>query len=447
MCIFVRQNPKCHEFEWLINWMYFMFCEMDMDTTTFTTMIAIIVGIVLLIILSLVIISFVRMAPCFLATAHLLRFDEHSAGSVYLVLLTYGGDVIENAHIFNVDTSTAFNETLGSAIFTLAVFGGALAVVNQFALTPAYFVRDTVFALFGLIFTTVVYVHEEIDLHYALIFMGIYFLYLVYVVVEFLIHQALYKVESKHSQERGLDFSIDDMAPAHQPIQLKFEVNDSLQYGELEGPNTFLFKQFFTSLNPIRLDVMKEMNTFFKCCFLVGMPLHVIYILCIPCFDYKLPNHGWSKLTICVNLVVAGPILVSLFTFSGTPYIFAWIPGTLLAVAVFFTSRTDRPPKYHIAFAFLGVIMCMAFHFVLEHELMNLFHNLGLFMGIRRQTIGLSFLAWADNITLAVWISRLADWGYSRTSFAAVYMGVLLGKPHKVLANSFFETQTQIQFS
>lgn len=133
------------------------------------------------------------MAPCFLATAHLLRFDEHSAGSVYLVLLTYGGDVIENAHIFNVDTSTAFNETLGSAIFTLAVFGGALAVVNQFALTPAYFVRDTVFALFGLIFTTVVYVHEEIDLHYALIFMGIYFLYLVYVVVEFLIHQALYK--------------------------------------------------------------------------------------------------------------------------------------------------------------------------------------------------------------------------------------------------------------
>lgn len=78
-------------------------------------------------------------------------------------------------------------------------------------------------------------------------------------------------VESKHSQERGLDFSIDDMAPAHQPIQLKFEVNDSLQYGELEGPNTFLFKQFFTSLNPIRLDVMKEMNTFFKCCFLVGV--------------------------------------------------------------------------------------------------------------------------------------------------------------------------------
>ena len=77
------------------------------------------------------------------------------------------------------------------------------------------------------------------------------------------------------------------------------------------------------------------------------LPLKLILNILVPVVDENLPRNGWSKLLNCVNLV-ATPILILLIWRNQIFQAGIGIASLSLAVFVFFNSRTDIPPKYHL---------------------------------------------------------------------------------------------------
>lgn len=97
-------------------------------------------------------------------------------------------------------------------------------------------------------------------------------------------------------------------------------------------------------------------------------------------------------------------------------------------MAIFFTSRTDRPPFYHLAYAMLAFIGSILIIYVVAQEVVSLLVTIGLVLNLSRSMLGLSVLAWGNSIGDLFSNITLAKQGYGKMAFAACVGGPLFSK-------------------
>jgi sodium/potassium/calcium exchanger 6 len=70
----------------------------------------------------------------------------------------------------------------------------------------------------------------------------------------------------------------------------------------------------------------------------------------------------------------------------------------ILAFIVFFTSKFEKPPVYHILFAVLGAIMGIAWVYALTNEIVEVMKAIGLIFNLSDIILGLTVLSWGNSL-------------------------------------------------
>lgn len=95
---------------------------------------------------------------------------------------------------------------------------------------------------------------------------------------------------------------------------------------------------------------------------------------------------------------------------------------------LFYTSRTDRPPRYHLLYALLAFVGSILVIYIVAQEVVCLLVTLGLVLKLSKSMLGLSVLAWGNSIGDLFSNITLAKRGYAKMAFAACLGGPLFSK-------------------
>lgn len=176
------------------------------------------------------------------------------------------------------------------------------------------------------------------------------------------------------------------------------------------------------------------MNTALKLHF--QAPIVVSLLLFIPIVDYaEEQTHGWSKLLNMLNIITL-PQLVLFITETITTTFFNCIPLSLIvflislgvSCAVYFTSRNDCPPKYHVVFAGGSFVGCVSVIYTVAKEVVSVMKVMGVISGMSDSMVGLSILAWGNSVGDLFSNLALAKQGYQQMAFSACFGGPLFSK-------------------
>lgn len=157
-------------------------------------------------------------------------------------------------------------------------------------------------------------------------------------------------------------------------------------------------------------------------------------LLVIPIVDYGEDLHGWSKLLNIFHLfslpvvvfVATGNIAKSIF---GVPlYALVLMLSCGLAIVIYFTSRNDRPPRYHSAYAIGSFIGSVVVIYTVAQEVVSVLNALGMISDLTDSMLGLSILAWGNSIGDLFSNIALAKQGYQKMAFAACFGGPMFSK-------------------
>lgn len=157
--------------------------------------------------------------------------------------------------------------------------------------------------------------------------------------------------------------------------------------------------------------------------------------LIIPIVDYGEELHGWSKLLNMLHLITIPQILlfvtgnITLIFFGYLPLSAIMISISLgLSIAVFFTSSTDCPPKYHVAFSAGSFIGSICIIYTVAKEVVCVMKVIGIISSMSDSMVGLSILAWGNSVGDLFSNVALAKQGYQQMAFAACFGGPMLSK-------------------
>lgn len=157
-------------------------------------------------------------------------------------------------------------------------------------------------------------------------------------------------------------------------------------------------------------------------------------LLVIPIVDYGENLHGWSKLLNIFHLFSL-PVVVLVATgnfaksFFGVPlYALVLVISCGLAIVIFFTSRNDRPPRYHHVYAIGSFIGSIVVIYTVAQEVVSVLNALGIISDLTDSMLGLSILAWGNSIGDLFSNIALAKQGYQQMAFAACFGGPMFSK-------------------
>lgn len=180
----------------------------------------------------------------------------------------------------------------------------------------------------------------------------------------------------------------------------------------------------------------------------------MVLSLIIPVFDYGEELFGWSKLLNMLNIVTL-PQLVLFVIGHTTTVFFNYVPLSLIVVVislgvsawVFFTSRNDAPPKYHVIFAAGSVLGSICVIFTTAKEVVSVMKTIGIITDRSDSFVGLMFLAVGNSIGDLFSNISLARQGYQQMAFAACFGGPMFSKFSFAPKASSTEFFLQILFS
>lgn len=126
-------------------------------------------------------------------------------------------------------------------------------------------------------------------------------------------------------------------------------------------------------------------------------------------------------------LFVTGRITMMLFECIPLSAIVLLI-SVSMSCAVYFTSRTDCPPKYHVTFAAGSFIGSVCVIYTVAKEVVCVMKVMGIISDMTDSMVGLSILAWGNSVGDLFSNVALAKQGYQQMAFAACFGGPMLSK-------------------
>ncbi|XP_038075342.1 mitochondrial sodium/calcium exchanger protein-like isoform X2 [Patiria miniata] len=191
-------------------------------------------------------------------------------------------------------------------------------------------------------------------------------------------------------------------------------------------------KEFLRGINPIDTENWKGKSIIGKMYEIFKSPIQLVMQATVPLVDHTEDKHCWNRLLNCFQLAI-GPLFCVVVTknFSRvvTGNFMLWelmlCVGFLLALVVYLTSRSDKPPVYHFLFAYFAFGVSVLWIYSVANEIVNLLQMYGLVFQLSNAILGLTLLAWGNSIGDLVSDIAVAKQGYPRMAVAACFGGPL----------------------
>ncbi|XP_062540451.1 mitochondrial sodium/calcium exchanger protein-like [Armigeres subalbatus] len=447
-CQFIKSTESCHSNVYYFDYAYFLFCTIGEENSRMFHM-----GVALVIFILIVCFTMLGttadrfFCPVLAVIAKTIGISESVAGVTILAFGNGSPDLFTAVSNTSEDTELMFGELLGAGLFVVGIVAGTILMIKPFPVNPAAIVRDTVFFIFAVCWITVCAYDGRFTLSDAIVVVAVYVLYLVVVMIDFFVlKHELHEVESNISLTGELPendsyyrkLRTETEMIIREPIHgmemdiAKTRISIFMDVHQRQPPrNHHIFLDFFEHINPIHGDDWNESGWFGKILAILKAPLEFVLLLFIPVVDYSAQRYGWTKLLNVLHcltfplmtLFVTGFLFSTLLNFP----VWGWwlICSCTLMVVLFITSRTDRPPSYHLVYALIAFAGSIQVIYAVAHEVVSLLITLGLVLKLSKSMLGLSVLAWGNSIGDLFSNITLAKRGYGKMAFAACFGGPL----------------------
>ncbi|CAN7941331.1 unnamed protein product, partial [Ixodes hexagonus] len=163
------------------------------------------------------------------------------------------------------------------------------------------------------------------------------------------------------------------------------------------------------------------------------LPIHLALVLTVPVVDPENRRANWCRLLNALQCITS-PILTlglfgALFVNLGgivALWVIALTLGLTLAAAVMFTSTIHEPPRYHGVFAYAGFLVSVVWIYGIATEIVALLKAFGVLYSISDVLLGMTVLAWGNNIGDLVTNLSLAKQGFPQMAMSACFAGPVL---------------------
>ncbi|XP_055606299.1 mitochondrial sodium/calcium exchanger protein-like isoform X2 [Uranotaenia lowii] len=448
-CEFVRSTPSCAGGVFYLDYTNYLYCTIGAERETCFKL-----GFALLVILLLLCFTILGttadqfFCPVLAVISNTLKISESVAGVTILAFGNGSPDIFTSLSHPDSDTEMMFGELLGAALFVIGIVAGTVLLIQPFHISPFGIVRDTLIFIFVVGWVTGCAYDERFKLYDAIVVLAVYGIFLVIVLGEFIsMKKRLAEVGSSISLHGDLPMEDSHYKELRNETVVVIKPRRGGERDEVDvqrnrvsvfrqgpfgvSPNYRLFSDFCDHLRPINKDEWQESGAFKRAITVMQTPVLFVLNLLIPTVDYTIERHGWCKLLNmlhCLTLPLT-MLLIDGFFFTTLWDVPLWrwwlLVAAVLLTTIFFTSRTDRPPFYHLAYAAMVFVGSIHVIYIVAQEVVSLLATMGLVMKLSRSMIGLSVLAWGNSVGDLFSNITLAKQGYGKMAFAACLGGPL----------------------
>lgn len=191
--------------------------------------------------------------------------------------------------------------------------------------------------------------------------------------------------------------------------------------------------EFLLHISPVEPREWKTKHACSKAYDILTLPIYLVLVLTIPVVDRENRRDNWSRPLNALHCIT-GP-LVALTVFGVLDarignLVPVWCLvvsiGMVLAALVWFTSAANEPPRYHIVFAYAGFAMSIILIYGIATEIVALLKAFGTLYGISDVLLGMTVLAWGNNIGDLVTNLSLTRQGFPQMAMSACFAGPVL---------------------
>ncbi|KAH0455174.1 hypothetical protein IEQ34_015206 [Dendrobium chrysotoxum] len=360
----------------------------------------------------------------------LLKLPPTVAGVTLLPLGNGAPDVFASIAAF-VGTGAGevgINSVLGGALFVTCIVVGAISLIiagKNVQIDRKCFIRDIGFFLSTLAGLSLILIVGKISFWGAIMFV------LIYVIYAFVV--TAHEILRKHARSLKLNvvtpllpvagtfFSVanEEDESMYRPL-IDYDFNDGVPQLHSSLPqwmwasNVAIYSNCrhkggpANNSNPLWgwNEDEEERDIVFSCSklFLIfEVPLSLPRRLTIPVVE----EERWSKKYAVASAALA-PLLVAFLWSSGEPvgsnatlaaYVLAGVVSIALGTSAFFLTSHDCPPqRFLFPWVFGGFVMSIVWFYIVANELVALFLDLGVILGINPSILGLTVMAWGNSM-------------------------------------------------
>ncbi|KAH8234249.1 hypothetical protein KR038_004834, partial [Drosophila bunnanda] len=519
-CDFVSRAVDCNRSTNVVPYMFLMSCKLKcINPFQEHCLLALFVTMSFMMLALLMHVVYSYYGPALKTVSKLIHMNEHLAGVTILAFGNSSADLF--VHLANVRSKVpVYSASISSALFVAMVSGGLVCYINPFRMNGFETVRDILFLIFGMSLVNFYLLRpgEVSAMEYVGMFM-VYFLYIVVNILDlYLVRREVtilkakieklemldetleiydkisslrrtldrfqdHKLEIYERKNSGVSLSIKDFATkrmaTYKRVSVNMERNRNIMYDRNRGKNYRIYRDFILELRPIKCRDWRRANMVDRACLLTKAPLVLICILYIPLVDYEMKKHGWKKLLNILHVMLNPAISVMVFnSLISTPSDQLWyieikndyyiglytLLITLpLAAFIFFTARTDRPPRYHWVsswqrllksiltkylrfkvFAIMNLTGCMLLIYLCATEIDRVMEVVSRNLELDGEFMSASVKSWTNNLGTVVANTAMAMHGYPKMAYASAIGGPIFSE-HSLFKNIILQNQKLIK--
>ncbi|XP_054158346.1 mitochondrial sodium/calcium exchanger protein-like [Oppia nitens] len=262
----------------------------------------------------------------------------------------------------------------------------------------------------------------------------------------------------------------DPSFPAHSPVgngskpkhlQLIHQLSKISMTSLLSNKSSKLamndWHEFLIQICPIDWQSFKTDPIHLKIFAIFKAPIYFVLTVTTPVVDEDADRHNWCKILNILHIIISPQAFVFITEMSNdrnylTEAIVFGV-SLLLALVVYFTSETGRPPRYHWLFAYFGFILAVAWIYALANEVVDLLGAVGIIFNLSPMLLGLTVLAWGNSVGDFISNISMARNGFPRMGISACFGGPVLnmlmgiGIPYTVLLSSGTAKPVTLQYT
>lgn len=191
--------------------------------------------------------------------------------------------------------------------------------------------------------------------------------------------------------------------------------------------------ELLLQISPVEPDEWRREHFLCKLYDILTFPIYFVLVLTIPVVDRENRRNNWCRplnSLQCITSPLVMAFLFGLWDVKIADVFPLWgvvtIFGFILGVVVWCTSIARRPPRYHVTFAYVGFAVSITWIYGIATEIVALLKAFGVLYGISDVLLGMTVLAWGNNIGDLITNLSLAKQGFPQMAMSACFAGPVL---------------------
>jgi len=298
----------------------------------------------------------------------------------------------------------AVGEVLGNGMFCFCAVQGAVALIAPFRVCRREYFRDCGFYLLSVFLTFMILRDGEVSFMEGVLFIGTYVLYVLVVISYDTILYAMGALPVSRFPSVG---PMQGGDPHAEEGRAKAEA-----YEQLLDSSDSRLSLTLGHLNPFQKQQEQPADAegtqpWFEVVYgVIASPILVLLKLTVPTVDMRLPNDGWIRPVVLVQLSLFPTFLAScVLLLEGMPrewyefralafiYFIAIVSGLLLGFSVFRSSEDRRPPSFHRLLGFVAFAAALMWIYLIAREIVNAVLAFGTVFEVGSLVLGVTILA------------------------------------------------------